>query len=204
MTYGRLSLSSAPSVEPITATEAKLHLKVDVSTDDDLITSLIVAARQYVEAFTNRRLVTQTWTYKLDGFPCEDVLWLPTPPVSSVTGVQYVDANGDTQTFSTSDYATDLPSGPNAGKGRIYLAYGSSWPTTQDIPNAVTVTFVCGYAAAGATDSVKRAAVPDGIKAAMKLLIGHWYANREAVVIGQSPSSVPQAVDAILWSFKAF
>lgn len=44
----------------------------------------------------------------------------------------------------------------------------------------------------------------DDIRAAMLLLIGHWYSNREAVVVGQAPSSVPFAVEALLQPHKIY
>ncbi|WP_288659535.1 MULTISPECIES: head-tail connector protein [Pseudomonas] len=43
----------------------------------------------------------------------------------------------------------------------------------------------------------------DVIQAAM-LLVGHWYANREAVVVGQAASNVPMAVESLLWYRKRF
>lgn len=44
----------------------------------------------------------------------------------------------------------------------------------------------------------------DDVRAAMLLLIGHWYSNREAVVIGQTPSEVPFAVEALLQPYKIY
>ena len=75
----KLALSAAPATEPITLTEAKLWLKVDDSTDDDLITALIIAARQACEDYTHRSLITQTWQMTLDRFPngCDPILLPP-------------------------------------------------------------------------------------------------------------------------------
>ncbi|MDM9594658.1 head-tail connector protein [Pseudomonas guariconensis] len=42
------------------------------------------------------------------------------------------------------------------------------------------------------------------VEQAVLLLVGHWYANREAVVIGTSASEVPLAVDRLLWYRKRF
>lgn len=47
------------------------------------------------------------------------------------------------------------------------------------------------------------ALTPD-VEQAILLLVGHWYANREAVVIGGAPSTVPLAVDRLLWYRKRF
>lgn len=191
-----LSLVTAPSVEPITTSVAKLHLRVDHSTDDALIDTLCAAAREYVETGTARRCINQTWDLKLDGFPswfCP--IMLPFPPVSSITSITYTDTNGDSTTLSSSLYTTDLPAGPKASPARIVPAYQQQWPQTRDVVNSVVVRFVCGYGAAGSN-------VPGGILAAMKLLVGHWYANRESVVIGNITSDVPQGIDALIWQYK--
>jgi len=50
--------SSAP-VEPVTLQEAKDFSKIDISTDDDLITELITAAREMCESFVNIGFVEQ-------------------------------------------------------------------------------------------------------------------------------------------------
>ncbi len=198
-----LTLVTAPTVEPITADEAKLHLRVFHSDEDALITALIVAARQHVEAYTHRALISQTWDYKLDVFPCgyeygDDAIWLPNAPLLTSTApvVTYQDTAGVTQTWASSNYTVDAPAGPHARKGRIFRNYQTLWPVTRPVWNAVTVRFLCGYGPLGSD-------VPEGIKAAMKLLIGHWYANRELVVDARI-SDIPMTVDALLWPFKSF
>lgn len=44
---------------------------------------------------------------------------------------------------------------------------------------------------------------PD-VEQAILLLVGHWYANREAVVTGTISTAVPLAVDRLLWYRKRF
>lgn len=44
---------------------------------------------------------------------------------------------------------------------------------------------------------------PD-VQQALLLLAGHWYANREAVVIGQTPSAVALGFERLLWYRKRF
>ncbi|MEZ2874131.1 MULTISPECIES: head-tail connector protein [Pseudomonas chlororaphis group] len=44
---------------------------------------------------------------------------------------------------------------------------------------------------------------PD-VEQAVLLLVGHWYANREAVVTGVTSTAVPLAVDRLLWYRKRF
>lgn len=43
---------------------------------------------------------------------------------------------------------------------------------------------------------------PASFKAALLLLIGHSYANREAIVTGTIATELPMAVDSLLWSSR--
>lgn len=197
---GSLRQTVAPTVEPITLQDAKDFLRVDQVNDDDLITSLIVGARQRVETILRRALVTQTLRLKADRFPvyCGNNAWefngrsirqnailLPMPPVQSVSSITYLDSAGASQTFDTGSYVVDTDGEP----ARITLAYGACWPITQCVSGAVTVTFVAGYGLADA--------VPEGIKTAMKFLVSHWYENRSAAA-----DAVPPTVNAILDPFR--
>lgn len=199
-----LSLFAAPATEPVSLEEAKDHLRVTIGDDDALIDNLIVAAREHVETYTQRALITQTWDLKLETF-CDPAyfdgasVWLPKPPVSSITSITYVDLNGDSQTWSTDDWDSDLPSGPKATKGRIYPVYGESYPSIRVQPNAVTIRFVCGYGTAGE--------VPASLKAGMLLLIGSWYQHREQVMVSQFAGQfleLPGGYQALVTPFKAW
>lgn len=195
-----LSLVTGVTVEPITLTVAKAHARIDVDDDDDLVEALIIASRQWCEAFTHRALAPQTWDLKRDEFPCW-AIEIPMPPVTAIGSVTYVDTNGDTQTLTaTTHYTTDLPAGPMALPARVVPAYGVVWPVTRCVPNAVTVRFTAGYTSSGVN------VIPEAIKQAMKLLIGHWYANRESVVVGPgvTASAVPATVETLLWPYKVF
>lgn len=168
-------VTSGPNVEPVSLTEAKAHLRVDHSNENDLITILIQVAREMAEQITNRSIITQTRVIKLDNFPCFDTLRLTHGPVQSITSVAYVDEDEASQTLAASAYYTDLDS----DIARIVVK--NSWPGTNDQPNAVTVTYVAGY---GDTSSD----VPQPIKQAMLLILGHLYENRQQVIVSGSPT----------------
>jgi uncharacterized phiE125 gp8 family phage protein len=186
-----LTLEAAPDIEPISLTEAKLHLRVDVSDDDNLITALIQAAREMAETITRRVLITQSWNYILDEFPDGDEIELPLPPLQSVEEITYKDQDGDDTTFSEDDYIVNTDAEP----GKVVLAYGKSWPGASLYPTgAITVQFTAGYGDES-TD------VPMVIRQAMLLMIGHWYENREAVATtGAMPKEMPLSVELLLWS----
>ncbi len=44
----------------------------------------------------------------------------------------------------------------------------------------------------------------DDITTAMLLLIGHWYANRESVVVGSITSELPMAVNSLILPYRHF
>ncbi len=182
-----LTLITAPSLEPMTLAEAKLHLRVDGTDEDDLITALIVAARRRAEHLLTRALITQTWELTLDEFPAADIQ-LPKPGVLSIVSVKYLDSAGVEQTVDSADYALDAATIP----GWVLLASGASWPTTYDGANAVRVRFTCGYGPA-ASD------VPADVVAWCKLQVGALYRNREGFAAGQSVAELPgRFFDALL------
>ena len=179
MRYGlQYATSGAPAVEPISSAAAKLHLRVDISTDDTLIAALITAARQKCELYTRRQLITATWQMTLDAFPDEEVIYVPRPPLQSVTSITYVDENGVVQTWTAALYRVDIATEP----GRITPAYGESWPSTRDVSAAVTVKYKAGYGDAST-------AVPSRFIAGMQLFLAVLYEHRDEVIV-----DIPEAV----------
>ena len=170
-------VTSDPSIEPITVTEAKLDLKIDTSDDDDLLTIFIQAARESVENRTGRSLITQTRVIKMDYFPMDDTILLPNGPIISVTHVKYYDEDDTLQTLSSNDYWVDSDS----DIGRIVVE--TSWPSTYTKPNAVVVTYSAGY-------GPLKTDVPAPLRKAILLILGHLYENRQAVVVSGSPTGV--------------
>ena len=171
---------TAPTVEPVTLTEAKAHARVSDTSEDTWITSQITTAREWAETYTGRAFLTQTWDLKLDGFPA--CIELPKPPAISVTSITYIDTAGNSQVMSSADYTTSLPTGPYASPGYIVPVYGGTWPSIRSVPDAVIVRFVAGY---GAT----AAAVPAMIKHAVQVRIATMLDPlRESAVVGQPAS----------------
>jgi len=263
----RDAVTTAAACRPVHLDQAKLHLRVDADDEDALIASLVHAATDQVEYDTGRALVCQTRTLTLDRFPAGDVIIIPRPPLIEVVSVQYVDSAGTLQTVDAADYETDTAEEP----GRLYPAYGESWPSHRGAPDAVLVTYRAGYAtpvtvaqstevwtaagrsltdaaiirlsnsggalpapmaadtdyhvrdASGATFKLAAAAagaaidvtdagtgthfigqVPPALVQAILLLAGHWYAHREAVVLGGSPTLLPAAVDRLTALYRTW
>lgn len=197
---------SGPAAEPFTRAEAKLHLRIDTdqTADDELIDALLQAAREDGEDFTNRCFVWSTWELKLDEFPTggEMEIVLPRPPLIRVNNITYVDADGATQTLGSDNYQVDDRAEPAV----IRPAYSKTWPQTRDVMGAVTVSYVAGYPVSEAGSPADYTGnVPAAAKAAMKLILGHLYSNRENVVtqgFGIAAHVLPKGAEHLLWKLR--
>lgn len=180
----------APTEEPVTLDDAKDHLRIDGAEEDALIMGYITAARLYCEGVARRAFVTQTRELALECWPRGGYIRLPYPPLQSVTSITYTDSSGQNHTVPADDYAVDTYAQP----GRVVLGYGKSWPTATLRPgSSLIVRFVAGYGGAPV--------VPQTYKQAILLLVGHYYENREGVVLqtGLVQGAItPLAVDSLL------
>lgn len=196
----RTELVTAPAAEPITLIEAKNHLKITYSEDDDLIGTLIEASRKLVEVKLKQSLVTQTYDLFLNGwydevltnypgrYVAQQAVYIPRGPVQSVTSVQFLDTTSTVQTLATTSYIVS-----KGAPGRITPSYGHYFPTTLPVIDSVIIRYVAGYGVDGTE-------VPANIKQAMLLLIGLWYESRSAA--GEKMDDLPFAVDALLSASK--
>jgi len=153
------------STEPITLDEAKTHLRVDSAEDNALISRLITTARLFVEKWTHRKLMT-TVMEKIYDVP-SDSFSLPYPPLQEVVKIEVIDDAGVKTEVSSSIYDIDLSVDT---PGRVKLKSGCVWPDHRDFASFI-VTFKAGYGEAAAD-------VPEILKQALFVLIGHLYENR--------------------------
>jgi uncharacterized phiE125 gp8 family phage protein len=160
-----IKVLTPPATEPVTLAEAKLHLRVDTSDEDALITRLIKSAREECEHYLQRSIPQQTLGLYLDAFPSGD-LRLTWGPAQSITSVQYINEAGNLITLPGSVYLFD----DTQLEPVLRLTWGSEWPTTRVQPNAVIVTYVAGYATA----------CPESIRNWILLRVGTLYRFREA------------------------
>lgn len=167
----RIDVVTPPGAEPITLADARTHCRVlatgspPTHPDDGLLTAQIAAARDHAERWIGYGIVTQGMRATLDCFPSR----IDLPGVNViVTAVKYTDDAGAEQTVAPATYVVDA----SGGGARIVCVPGSTWPTPRAQLGAVRVEFTAGY------DADK---VPASITAALKLLVGDMYENREAV-----------------------
>lgn len=186
-----MGLSLVQTISPVTDADLKLFLRVDHNREDDLISSINKAATSWTERFTGRKWVTAEYEYTLDRFPEDNVIELPVSPLVSVASVEYLATDGTYQTFEDWDF--DNTSQP----GRVYCLPTASFPSTYNVPSAVTITFSAGYDQGSNLNSV-----PEDVKTAIKILAASLCENRQAEITGTTISKVQFSVEALLYPYK--
>jgi uncharacterized phiE125 gp8 family phage protein len=212
-----------PLDEQMTLEEAKLHLRVDddggsppAHPDDELIAVLISAAREWCEAYAGLSLAPKTleiggsgfgpqywadgcYTYGCWTFNSQQMtssIELPFGPVNYVSSVTYIDGDGIEQTLASSDYVLDTYN----RVARLYTSYGGMWPASQLQPNAVKIRYIAGFDLVGESPIVNP--LPSSVLAAMKLVLGHLYENREQTAVVNNMMMIPLGAQALLDSFR--
>jgi uncharacterized phiE125 gp8 family phage protein len=204
-----IKIKTPPASEPITLSEGKSYLRVTDNNDDGFITALILAVRRRCEDYTQRALITQTWTLWLDrmgqgncGITGRDAVWnprvshdvavdgsviLPRPPLQSVTAMNSYAVDNSATLFSAEHYFVDTASEP----GRICLNAGAVWPAQGRRFNAYEIEFVAGYGATGSS-------VPEGLKQGMLLLLKTLFAGKTKFHEPDEPHSLASVNDRCL------
>lgn len=182
-----LSLTTPPGSEPLTLAQLKSFLRVEVSTDDALITEIGQMARDYIEDHYSFAFIDQVWDQQMDAFPYPnqpmDLLkW----PVTSIVSIKYTDFAGGLNVLAPATYVSNLKTKPP----RVGPQFGQYWPILALAPlAAVVVQFKAGLANA--------AAVAPRFKQGIYMLAAHWYENREAVITGTISSEIQLGLDDI-------
>lgn len=198
MGYG-LDIVTGPAAEPITLEEAKRQLNVTGADFDTVIGEKIKYAREECEAHTHRAIITQSWKLTLDRWPCRPnesgvnrhAIFLPHPPIQSVTSVKYIDADGVQQTLvANTDYIASL----SEPYPRVCPYYGTAWPAVRaDYPLPIEIIFVAGYGTV--MEGVPPTNIPGRLRDGMLLRIADLFENRSSEVSGTQVSQFSNNVE---------
>lgn len=166
----KYAVEAGSIMEPVSLEDAKLHIRTvcgDTSEDSAIIQPIITAAREYCENVTGRAFARQT----INAYPIgwADAMQMPKTPVLSVESVTIREADGREKELPAGNY------GLSKADGALHLWFKPDIRLAKVDP--ITIRYQAGYEV-----------LPMAVRQAMLLLIGHWYENREAVVVGSAAS----------------
>ncbi|MET3613272.1 putative phiE125 gp8 family phage protein [Rhizobium aquaticum] len=182
------TIITPPAAESLTLADVKSHLRLDGSGEDTLLTSLIAAARQYLEATTGLALITQTLRFYLDDWPADGLIQLAIAPLQSLESVTVYDAAGNPQAVALTGYVLDAAASP----ARLFLP---TLPPTSRTLNGIEIDVRAGFGDTGAD-------VPDALKRAMLMHVALMYELRGAVPSDMQPAAIPAGYDRLVSPFR--
>tara|TARA_R110000803_G_scaffold15712_1_gene43267 strand:+ start:1198 stop:1821 length:624 start_codon:yes stop_codon:yes gene_type:complete len=184
--YYTLDITGTADAAAIVSTaNLKEFLRVDHTDEDTLIEALRLAAIDYVQNYCNLQFGDVTAIMYLDNFPGH---WeIPTGPVQSITSITYNPTASTTSTLSVDNYFVDTKRKP----ARITMVNPPS--VYPDISNGVQVNMSLGYLEAD---------VPAGLVHGIRLLVAHYYENRNIVAVGSIATEVPNLIHSLLNPYR--
>jgi uncharacterized phiE125 gp8 family phage protein len=186
--HDALELLEAPAVTPVSLAEVRRQLRIEHEDDDLLLVRLINVATTYTDVMgaLGHAMISQKWGQWVTSTP-EQSVKLTLGPVISVDAVKYYDTDGNLQTDTLSNYEIY---GTKFSK-TIGPKEGFNWPVAEDRSDAIRIEYTIGYGTS-ASD------VPDTLRHAMMMLIGHWYEHRENELVGSISKNIPYGFDALI------
>jgi uncharacterized phiE125 gp8 family phage protein len=216
-----------PSLEPVTLAEAKAFLRIEDSTEDQVVTDLITAARQYVENRTGRALITQTWQLTDDGFPSlwwktiqntafrrtPQILGMPIPvwpanPMALTAAQEIAIPMPPLQSVVSVQYVdtngnmqllppTQYQVDNTDVVGRLAPSVGNVWPITQI--GQYNAASVIFKAGYGDAETD----VPLALRRVIRALVGVFYATRELTTPVTQKVVPVGGVDSVIQQYRA-
>ena len=179
-----ITIVTPPASEPISLAEAKLFLRVDHNTEDNLIASHVGAAREAVEAGIGRALVTRRVRESLDIWRRDAAQGavLGIGPVTNVVAVRLLANNGAQSVIDPERYRLE------GNRDRPRLVFPSGFPATLRSAGGIEIEYDCGYAEE-ASD------LPVALRVATMQIVASLYELR------QGEGGIPETARALMRPF---
>ena len=178
-----------PEVFAVSPSDLRHHLRIDAREDDQLLLRLELSALAHIEDKIGAVLMSRTVTMSIDSFPIYENIQLPVQPATAVSSIVYRDENGNDQTLDDSQYHLNI----TGNFGEIAPAPGAQWPAVFEDKKSITIKYRAGYESPNE--------VPEPIRLAVMLLVGHWYEHREASS-SSNLRDIPIGVDSLIAPYR--
>jgi len=185
----------------VTWEDADAHLELSGDAAEQLkVEGMLAAASGHIDGpdgWLGRALALQTLEARFDSSEADCALVLPCPPVLDIVSVTYLDADRQAVTVDPSNYELIYRSVEAIGP--------TPWAGGLEGREAVRVRYRAGYVKDPDADPIV-STLPAPIRAAILLMLGDLYANRETVAVGASatPIAMSTTVEALLGPYRIF
>lgn len=168
----------------ISLSDAKDHLRILGTDQDDLVTRYLHAAIQWAETRTERIIIPSVYQIRI--VPDDVTIEMPLPDFVEITKLESV-TDGVKGTLYEKDVTGTL----------------SDYITVDDFPNPAEITIKTDDIADTVdyliiTASFGISTLAEDMKSAIMLLLGHLYRNESEVVTGSIATQMPQGAETIL------
>lgn len=177
-----------PAIEPVSLSEAKDFLRILSDDEDELLGTLITAARLMVEAASGRMLIEQNWRIVLEAWPLAGQIRLPLSPVRSIAAARVYDEQGAVQTVASAALVLV------AGSDPPLIAVSGAVPAPGRPRAPIEIDLVAGF---GAT----RDTVPAPLRQAVLRLACRWFEHRGDVV-SRDAARLPSEIAALVAPYR--
>lgn len=160
-------LLAGPALEPVTLAEAKAFLRVDDTTEDGLIETLVTAARLHVEATTGLALLSQSWRAVLDRWPAALAVRLPVAPLIGLASVTAYEEAGQAHAVPVAQFLTE------AAPARLLLPPSIDGMPVLRARLGIEIDYTAGH-------GITAEDVPADLRQALLLLVGFWFEHRDS------------------------
>ena len=180
-------ITDSSPAEPVGLELMRNHCRVVADDEDKLLQHYQLAARKMVEQSTGLSLIRVTARHRLRCWPAGRTIELPLRPLVSVESITYLDPDGESVEWA-GEWWADSDHSP----GLIWLTPAAAWPgVINDRGDAITITYTAGH-------DPSSLPAPEQAVQAILLLVGHWYRNRESVVVGTINSDLQMGYDRLI------
>lgn len=179
-----ITVVKPPAVEPVALADLRQFLRLNGTGEDALLSGLLRAARETLEAQTGLVLIKQSLRLYVDRWPGDGLVRIDHYPVQSVVSVTAYEPDGVPVILSSAEMHLEASSRP----ARLHLNH-------QDVGLAgLEVDFIAGFGETGMD-------VPDALKHALMTLVAHWYEFRGVYGPADHPASLTPAFERVvnLW-----
>ncbi|MFC5419653.1 phage head-tail connector protein [Bosea eneae] len=177
-----------PAIEPASLAEAKDFLRIVADDEDELLGTLITAARLMIEAASGHLLIEQGWRIVLDAWPQCSEIRLPLSPVLSLTAARVHPASGPAEPIMPASLVLV------AGSDPPLIAIAGPVPVPGRARAAIEIDLAAGF---GAT----RDTVPAPLRQAVLRLACRWFEHRGDVV-SRDAVRLPAEIAALVAPFR--